>query len=174
MGLTVYNGTMTSRFNIRDENGRFVYRHGLSGKYIYRIWTHMMGRCYNPNNHAYNRYGGRGIKVYKDWHDVESFNQSILKTIGNRPTGSHSLDRIDNGGDYEPNNVKWSSAKEQANNRRVPRTNTSGHENISFRKDSNRWRVRCIVGDKRITVGNFDSLDDALDAKHRFLLEGVQ
>ena len=71
----------------------------------------MMTRCYNQNRHEWNRYGGRGIEVCKRWHSFENF----YADMGNRPKGM-SIDRIDNNGNYEHGNCKWSTPEEQAHN----------------------------------------------------------
>ncbi|MET8113722.1 hypothetical protein [Streptomyces prasinus] len=75
----------------------------------------MIKRCENPNNHAYARYGGRGISVHPEWR--ANFG-AFLRDVGRRPSPDLSLDRIDNDGNYEPGNVRWATAKQQANNRR--------------------------------------------------------
>ena len=75
----------------------------------------MVARCYNSKAKSYHNYGGRGITVYGDW--LEDFN-NFVNDVGNRPEGT-TLDRIDNNGNYEPSNVKWSTPKEQANNSRM-------------------------------------------------------
>lgn len=80
----------------------------------YKAWKKMKERCYNPNVHAFNRYGGRGIKVCEEWR-TDFF--SFLRDVGNRPSSKHSIDRINNDGDYEPGNVRWGTKQEQANNR---------------------------------------------------------
>jgi len=77
-------------------------------------WQAMLQRCYDPNNIAYERYGGRGITVCERWRQSLV---NFITDVGERPLG-HTLDRIDNQGLYEPGNVKWSTPKEQANNRR--------------------------------------------------------
>lgn len=80
----------------------------------YRSWMHMKTRCLNPRHIAYHRYGGRGIKICKRW--LEGF-ENFLADLGPRPSSKHTLDRIDNDGDYEPSNVRWGTLAEQNNNR---------------------------------------------------------
>ncbi len=88
--------------------------HGKCGTPEYSVWCDMKQRCNNPNNAWYHRYGGRGISVCKPWND--SF-ENFFADIGERPNGKLSIDRINNNGDYEPGNCKWSTAKEQTLNR---------------------------------------------------------
>lgn len=80
----------------------------------YLTWLSMRQRCKNPKTDAYKWYGGRGIKVCKRWDSFENF----LEDVGERPSTKHSIDRINNDGDYTPNNTKWSTSKEQNENRR--------------------------------------------------------
>lgn len=79
----------------------------------YGIWQGMRQRCGNPNNPNYARYGGRGIRVCKEWQD--SF-ANFLAHMGRRPSRDHSIDRIDNSKGYEPGNVRWATAAEQNRN----------------------------------------------------------
>ena len=89
---------------------------GKSGTLMptYRSWQSMLTRCTNKNVPKYKFYGGSGITVCERWeHSFENF----LKDMGERPSGT-SLDRINNAGNYEPSNCRWSTPKQQARNRR--------------------------------------------------------
>lgn len=81
----------------------------------YKSWGAMKSRCLNPNYHGYSRYGGRGITIYEPW--INDF-QAFYDYIGPRPTASHSLDRINNDGNYEPGNVRWATPLQQTQNRK--------------------------------------------------------
>ena len=84
----------------------------------YRSFRAMRTRCLNPRDKAFPRYGGRGISICARWLDHERGFPNFLEDMGPRPTGC-TLDRIDNGGNYEPSNCRWATAKQQMRNRRV-------------------------------------------------------
>lgn len=88
----------------------------------YRIWINMKGRCSNPRHQEFHNYAGR-VHVCERWE--KSF-EAFYADMGPRPSARHSLDRIDNEGDYEPGNVRWSTPKEQARNTSRTRMLTVG------------------------------------------------
>lgn len=92
--------------------------HGLTGTKYYGVWENIKTRCYDTSNSAYERYGGRGITMYPAWiNDFKAFYDYVSKLPHFGEKG-YSLDRIDNNGNYEPNNVRWTDAKTQARNKR--------------------------------------------------------
>lgn len=81
-----------------------------------KIWQGIVKRCENRHEKSWPLYGGRGIKICSSWRN--SYAQ-FLKDMGRRPSENHSIDRINNDGNYEPNNCRWATQKEQNNNTRV-------------------------------------------------------
>src|SRR5882757_4331895 len=93
-------------------------RHGMFGTPTYNTWGGMKGRCYNPKNHKFPDYGGRGITVCDRW--LTSF-ENFFADMGLKPQGK-TIDRMENNGNYEPSNCRWATPIQQVHNRRPTST----------------------------------------------------
>ena len=105
--------------------GQSNRKHGMYGTRIYTIWADMKKRCLDKQDRAYKHYGARGISICKEWYEFDNF-YTWAKTSGY--TDNLTLDRKDVNGDYTPDNCKWSTWKEQQNNRRSSRMITYNGE----------------------------------------------
>ena len=94
------------------------YKHGNSKSSEYHTWQSLRDRCLNPKNKMYKHYGARGISVCSEW--LNSF-ENFYKDMGNKPTCKHSIDRINNNGNYCLENCRWVTQKVQVNNSRLAR-----------------------------------------------------
>ena len=99
--------------------------HGKTKTRLYRIWEGINERCNNPHRKEYPRYGGRGIKICNEWRDFSVFEQWAIASgyDENVPKGICTIDRINNDGNYCPENCRWVDMKVQASNRRTPKRN---------------------------------------------------
>lgn len=95
-----------------------TYKHGMTGTKIHNTWLNMLQRCENPNSTSFHLYGERGIKVCDEWHDFQIFYKWASEN-GYKET--LSIDRIDVNGNYEPDNCRWATIEQQANNKRTTR-----------------------------------------------------
>ena len=120
-GVHLSNGqVVTCGCDRRKLAAEKITRHGHSvgprTTSIYTSWSQMHSRCRNPNHNRFHRYGGRGIVVCERWATFDNF----LEDMGGAWRKGLSIDRINNDGNYEPANCKWSTPKEQANNKTNP------------------------------------------------------
>lgn len=109
------HGRTSSCGCLRGDFARSMATHGLSRTRLYRIWRNMKSRCTNPNVQNFKRYGGRGITVCDEW--ANSFEAFRDWAMSHGYTDDLSIDRIDNDGNYCPENCRWVDESIQANNK---------------------------------------------------------
>lgn len=106
-------------------------RHGMSKSPEYGVWAGMIARCTKSKCWNYNRYGGRGIKVCNRWLSFCNF----ISDMGRRPSNGHSIERVNNDGNYCPENCRWATKPEQWRNR----SDTKFLEVAGFRATLSEW-----------------------------------
>jgi len=117
----------------------------------YKAWASMINRCTCPKRKDYKHYGGRGIGVCRRWADFRSF----LGDIGLRPSPQHSLDRINNDGNYEPGNVRWATRSEQHRNMRGNRYIEFNGVRLTITDWSAKTGINCVTLKGRIDDGGW-------------------
>jgi hypothetical protein len=145
--------------------------HGLRNTKLYNIWNSMKDRVFNIKNKAYKNYGGRGITICDEWkNDAEAFyNWAILN--GYEENKGLSIDRIDNDGDYCPENCRWTTRVIQARNQRIQKNNISGYKGVYFRKDNKKFTAYITVEGKRIHLGTFKTAVEGAIAYNNYIIE---
>lgn len=155
LGLTKSCGCWKSKFPPR-------LTHGKSKSVEYDLWINMKERCGNPQTESYPRYGALGITVCSEWQ--KSF-ESFFMHLGPRPSASLSIERIDNLKGYEPGNVKWGTAIEQANNKRNNRHFTHNGKTLTIAQWARKMSVPYMALFKRLQRG--EDLEYAVAALNR-------
>lgn len=137
--------------------------HGLHAHPLYGTWANMMARCHNPHNKDYPRWGGRGITVYPEWHDIVNFTAWVESNLGPRPIGC-TLDRYpDNNGNYEPGNIRWANPFQQRMNtdehppqvKRRTRENLITAARLLRREGFTQQGIAEIIGVNQSTVSQY-------------------
>ncbi len=126
--------------------------HGKSRSKVYNAWLAMIRRC-KKDSRDHKHYADRGITVCERWGVFENF----YLDMGEPPSVFHSVDRIDNDGNYELNNCRWSTNEVQRRNTvRLRKDNTSGFRGVTKHKRTKKWHAQISVYGKRKHLGDYD------------------
>lgn len=127
------NGTDLRSDKIKSCGCVRISKHNSTGTRLYNIWKGMKSRCYIKTSKSFNNYGARGIKLCDEW--INDFSKFKEWSLINNYNDQLSIERIDNNGNYDPNNCKWIPINEQNKNRRVRKKYPNRNKYGTFRKN---------------------------------------
>lgn len=143
-----------------------ILRHTHKNR-LYNIWSGMHYRCENPNASSFVHYGGRNIKVCREWSGENGFEAFAHWAIDHGYADTLEIDRIDNDGDYRPSNCRWVDHQNNSFNRRA--RNQTGVSGVSYRKSrtgcGGAYRVAIMTDGKQRNIGTFQTLEEAKEAR---------
>jgi len=145
-------------------------KHGQTDSKLYGVWEEIIQRTTNIKNKSYTNYGERGIIICEEWkYDFISFyNWAIL----NGYKEGLSIDRINNDGNYEPSNCRWTNYFVQSANTRIIRfNNTSGYRGVSKHSRVNKWIAQISINNKNKYIGYYDTKLEAAIKYDEYIIE---
>ena len=149
---------------------RIKHGHARTGKKssYYHIWINKIQICTNPRNKDYPNYGGRGITVWGPWlHSFPRFLEDVLAQIRPRPNGKYDLDRINNDGNYETENIRWAPKSLSDHNRRT--WAKSGSQGLRQTRNGS-WQARIDIDGHQLCLGTFARKEDAIAQRRTFAM----
>lgn len=150
--------------------GKANKTHGMSNHELRFKWSSMKARIFNPHTKGYKNYGGRGIAMYEPWvHDFQSF-YNYVTTLSDYGVKGYTIDRINNNGNYEPGNLRWTSGNIQCRNRRKMPSNTSGYVGVSYDVTHAEWQGYIYENYKKNTIYRGNSKEEAINRREEYII----
>ena len=145
--------------------------HGLRATRLYSTWAKIKDRTLNPKSKKYESYGGRGITICDEWrNDFLSFYNWAMSN-GYEENKGLSIHRIDNDGNYCPENCRWTTSTIQNRNQRIRKDNTSGYKGVYYYKGRNKYIAQICVNNKNKRLGYFQTLVEGAIAYNNYIIE---
>ena len=142
--------------------------HGLRYTRLYSIWIDIKRRTLSPKRKAYQDYGGRGITICEEWLDVQNFYNWAMS---NGYSDELSIDRIDNEGNYCPENCRWATQTIQNRNQRIKKNNKSGYKGVYFDKGLGKYRAQIKVSNLQTHLGLYLTAVEGGVAYNNYIIE---
>ena len=140
-----------------------------SRKLIKNKWDGIIKRCYYVTHDNYKNYGGRGITICDEWKN--DFNEFLKWSLNNGYKPQLQIDRINNDGNYEPNNCRFVTKEQNAVNTRLSSANKSGFKGVVFHKEKNKWKSQIIWNRQYYFLGYYIDIEDAKQAVKKFVTD---
>lgn len=142
-------------------------KYSFKNRKLYSVWLNMIYRCTKINHKDFSNYGGRGIEVCSEWLDFDNFAKDMICSFKD----GLKIDRIDNDGNYEPSNCRWTTQSVQSRNTRlIHKHNTSGYRGVSFSKANKGFISRIKVDKKQYYIGTYYDQKHAAMAYDTFVI----
>ena len=146
--------------------------HGETKTRLFKIWAGMKARCNNSKDTGYYMYGAVGIKVCKKWNKKTSYSAFKRWAMLNGYADDLSIDRIDGKKNYKPSNCRWATPRTQSRNQKKIRvTNNSGYRGVGLSRNKLRYRARIFVNPKEISLGVYDTAEEAGLMYDKYVIE---
>jgi len=155
------------RYNMKAGNNK---KHGLKGHALYDVWCNMKKRCYNIKNEKYPLYGARGIIVCSSW--LNNFKAFYDFCINNGWRKELQIDREDNDGNYDPDNCRFVTNRDNClNKRNIQKNNKSGFRGVCIIKKSGKWQAVIQIKGKRVSTGYYATPEEACASRNAYIIE---
>jgi hypothetical protein len=150
-------------------NGLVHSSHGYGNHPLYKKWYNIKSRCYNERDIGFLNYGGRGIRMSEEWVEDPGAFIRYIEGLPNAMMDGHTIDRINNDGNYERGNLRWVTMHVQNVNRGLNSRNTTGFTGVSRARSM--FRSTIMVNGNRIRLGHFNSAAEAVEARNKYITE---